>query len=283
MLRKNEGYLEPATEAERNTLMEHDLYDEEMVNHVFTTFFGQYLKLIFHFFSPPVLSSSFNLWYFSYVSDDACDYLDSWTEQFEPIKCFAWIALRSAPDWVNIRSAMKQISERTSLDTDSISSKIFDQYGCVKNYCSKEKIIEWGSKNVPTEDRWVDIFKYLDSQQIPYIEFSYIVEYILCLPGSSAPVERIFSQANKIWKQESSALLVPTLHSILVVKNNMEYSCIDFYKFLKTQPVLLRQIASQDKYDFKQDHGMASASTSAMSIDLESEGGHENEPVESDV
>lgn len=57
-----------------------------------------------------------------------------------------------------------------------------------------------------------------------------------------------------------------------MVKTNMEYSCLEFYKFLKTQPELLKKIASQEKYDFKQRsnvHYEARASTSAMSIELQ--------------
>lgn len=43
-----------------------------------------------------------------------------------------------------------------------------------------------------------------------------------------------------------------TLKSMLFVKNNIDYNCIDFYNFLKEQPRLLKQIASQEKYNFKE-------------------------------
>lgn len=141
-----------------------------------------------------------------------------------------------------------------------ISSKVFAQYGFIKTYCSSEKLSEWKNaqdkngkpKKLTAEERWVEIFKYMDAQQVPYLEFARLIEFILCLPGTNAPVERVFSSAKNIWKVESSQLAVKTLKSILSVKMNLDYSCVEFYHFLKKTPVLLRQIASQDKYDFKQ-------------------------------
>lgn len=121
----------------------------------------------------------------------------------------------------------------------------------------------------------------MESQQVPYDSFSKIIEYILCLPGTSAAVERVFAQADKIWKKESANLDMCTLYSILSIKNNMEYSCPEFYKYLKTELVLLKQIAGQEKYDFKKSvsasnqHHEQEASTSAMSIEIEDSGGSE--------
>ena len=37
------------------------------------------------------------------------------------------------------------------------------------------------------------------SKHVPFVEVSLIVEYIMCLSGTSASVERLFSAINKIW------------------------------------------------------------------------------------
>lgn len=39
---------------------------------------------------------------------------------------------------------------------------------------------------------------------------------------------------------------------MLFVKFNLEYECVQFYDFLKGSPKLLKEIASQDEYGFKQ-------------------------------
>lgn len=145
---------------------------------------------------------------------------------------------------------MEDIARRTKFDINQNSSRVFDQYGFIKNYCNEEKISEWREKKVATEDRWVDIFKHLEREHLPYREFALIAEFILCLPGSSAPVERIFSVGKQLWKIESSSLHLKTFNAMLKVKCNMELSCLDFYKFLKTQPELLKKISGQEKYGF---------------------------------
>lgn len=40
MLRKDEKYLDPTTEAEKDILIESDAYDEDIVNSIFEQFFG---------------------------------------------------------------------------------------------------------------------------------------------------------------------------------------------------------------------------------------------------
>lgn len=180
--------------------------------------------------------------------------------------------LHSAPSWSEVKEAMKSIAEKTSFDLNLNSSKVLQQYDFVRNYCSAEKLASWNKpdkdkRTTRTEDRWVEIFNYFDKQNVPYIEFSQIVEYVLCLPGTSAPVERIFSIAKKIWKLESASLHMETLKSILFVKHNIELTCTEFYEFLKTQPELLRKISSQNKYSFKQP---VTPADNNMSIDLDS-------------
>lgn len=94
----------------------------------------------------------------------------------------------------------------------------------------------------------MEIFNHLNNVDCEYKEFAKIVEYILCLPGTSAAVERIFSAVNKTWTSDKTRLDVETLKAILTVKCNLKYTCVNFYKYLKTKPELLRQIASKDKY-----------------------------------
>lgn len=155
-----------------------------------------------------------------------------------------------------------------SFDLSTKSPKVFEQYGYVKTYCSDEKIAEWRTKKTPTEERWVDVFKHLETQEVPYADFASIIEYILCLPGSSAPVERIFSSIQNVWTKEKSQLQMATLESIMYVKNNLDYTCIDFYHFLKTKPDLLRQISSAQKYESGASTSFEAAlNASVMSVD----------------
>lgn len=199
-----------------------------------------------------------------FLADDADNYIAEWTEQHGQINSFVWVLLWKCPQWEDIKKSMNEIAAKNpSFDINRNSSMIFEQYGYIKNYCSAEKIEEWRSKNVEIGDRWVEIFKHMEAEHVPYTEFSLIIEFALCLPGSNAPVERVFSHVKNIWTQECASLHISTLRSILFVKLNIEYNCIDFYHFLKTQPQLLRKIAGAEKYKKANEE----ASTSAMSIE----------------
>lgn len=81
----------------------------------------------------------------------------------------------------------------------------------------------------------------MENHQLPYKEFSHLIEFVLCFPGTSAPLERVFAKANKIWTE--------------------------FYDILKKKPSLLQKISTQEKYDFKQPKAIAGSSPGAMSID----------------
>lgn len=197
--------------------------------------------------------------------DDAIDYVLKWTEDFATFKDFTWVVLQRFIEWPNVKKSMQILSERFSFDVVAHSSAVFEQYGYIKSFCNNEKLAEWIDNNVPTDKRWVEIFKHMKTEQIPFDQFSRIIEFVLCFPGTSAPVERVFAKAKKVWTQESSNLHIITLNSILHVKNNMEWNCVDFYKFLETQPQLLHKIA---RYDFKQPKPVDASGPGAMSADV---------------
>jgi hypothetical protein len=55
------------------------------------------------------------------------------------------------------------------------------------------------------------------------------------LPGTSAPVERVFSIVGNIWSAKRSRLVVSTVKHLLNVKINLELSCCEFYDVIKTK------------------------------------------------
>ena len=74
----------------------------------------------------------------------------------------------------------------------------------------------------------------MSEKHLDFQDFCNIVEFILCLPGSTAPVERIFSVMNSMWSKEKSRLIVETMRAMLVVKQNCVMECEKFYdKVLK--------------------------------------------------
>lgn len=166
-----------------------------------------------------------------------------------------------------MKYSFKVLEEKTSYDLESKSSECFKQFACVKQYCSEEKLNDWNTKNVSAEARWVEIFCHLQKENVLFDEFSTLIEYVFCFPGTSTPAERIFSRVNKIWKSESSSFLIKTIKSILIVQFNMEFTCPEFHRYLITRENILKKISTQEKYDFKKPN--PKQSPGAMSVDFE--------------
>lgn len=184
-------------------------------------------------------------------SADACSYLNSWTEPLKQLKIFAWAMLTKTPRWKEVQVVMTTLEDLNLYDANENAAKLHCQYRYIRNYCTDDKIEMWKNNKVPIQNRWVEIFKHLQAENCEYKEIAMLVEYILCLPGTTASVERVFSAMAKSWTAEKTRLHIETLKAILTVKCNLQYSCIEFYTFLKTKPELLRSIAAKDKYKMK--------------------------------
>jgi len=71
---------------------------------------------------------------------------------------------------------------------------------------------------------------------------------VLSLPGTSAPIERLFSQINKYWTSEKSQLHVSTLKSVMLVFTNFDESCNEMFQTLKLDTKFLKEIHGSQKY-----------------------------------
>lgn len=182
-------------------------------------------------------------------SGEVIEYFDKWLAHVQELKIFNWVSLKQLPQWKDVEAAMMRLSDQKLYDADKNAITLHKQYGYVKNYCTEQKIAEWREKKVSLVDRWLDVFNHLTVQSCECKEIAKIVEYVLSLPATTASVERVFSAVNKSWTREKTRLNIETLKAIMIIKFNMMFTCTDFYKYLKTQPQLLREIASDDKYN----------------------------------
>lgn len=133
--------------------------------------------------------------------------------------------------------------------------QLHKEFGFVKNYCGEAKIKQWNEDKVEFSTRWVEIFQHLDSESCDYQEIAKIAEFVLCLPGSTASVERVFSHVNDTWTEGKTRLKVETLKAMISVKVNSKMSCLEFYEFVKTQPKMHRKVASKEKYTVRTQQG----------------------------
>lgn len=183
----------------------------------------------------------------------ACvDYLDQWKLQFEDVLIFGWATLTTVPNWNEVEATIKFLVENNWMSAEEkMNVELFDEFGFVKRFVTTDKIRAWNENHTKPHQRWVECFQHFENNHVLYKRFARVIEFIFCLPATSASVERVFSLITKIWTAEKSQLGIETLRNILFVKFNLKYECVDFYNFLKESPSLLKQISSQDKYDFK--------------------------------
>lgn len=134
------------------------------------------------------------------------------------------------PSWDKVELSLMYIMKKRSNisinDTD-----VFDKFSCVQNYVSSEKKFEWKESQMSAGDGWVEIFKFFNEKMIQFENISKIVEFCLCLPGSNAPIERVFSILNNVWTNEKNNMKIETIRSILICKCNYELNCIEFKNY----------------------------------------------------
>lgn len=175
--------------------------------------------------------------------------MTSWTRQFEDVSDLSWATLRKVPEWTSFERTMKCIQERGLFkENEDVSVTLLRQFTYLTKFITSDKIEYWNNEKTSCEERWVECFQHFKNNNVPADMISAIIEYIFCLPGTSATVERVFSAINKIWSNEKTRLQIKTLKSILLVKYNMKFSCLDFFTFLKSKPELLKKISTQEKY-----------------------------------
>jgi hypothetical protein len=102
---------------------------------------------------------------------------------------------------------------------------------CYK-YVNPEKLAEWRSVRTSPDGRWVEIVSHFSTNNEPYSIVLKWVEFVLCVPGTNARTERVFSLMNSLWTSQKTQLSVETLKAVLIPRVNFECACVDFFKML---------------------------------------------------
>jgi len=92
------------------------------------------------------------------------------------------------------------------------------------------------------------MFKKFEEKNIHVSNFRKLIEFIFCLPGTSAPVERTFSIMNNM-SDNRSRILEQNVKALITCKINTDCSCCDFYDKIKSNKDFLKKVLSTEKYD----------------------------------
>lgn len=174
-------------------------------------------------------------------------YLERWCSQFDEISNLSWSCLESAPLWDDVQRSEQLITSQfnhVAIDDNTL----FDEVCNVSRYVTAEKLEEWKSLKKPVGERWMDVLQHFEANDVPCNNIKAIVEYSMCLPGTNAPVERVFSLMNKMWTAEKTQLHLTTLRAMLMLKVNVHMTCEQYHGHISKNEGLLRAIHSSKKY-----------------------------------
>lgn len=175
-------------------------------------------------------------------------YLNNWSSNLKELKLFEWAGLRRQFNWNDVSQSVETF--RANLGEVLNEDQLFDEVGILINFLSVEKINKWNSEDKNSEDRWVEMFKCLDADSAKLNNLKKLCEFVFCLPGTSAAVERLFSIINNYWSSEKSQMSVSTVESVMQVYTNFDETCNEMFHFLQSNPSMLKSILGSEKYDW---------------------------------
>lgn len=183
-------------------------------------------------------------------------YLQNWSSNLSELKLFGWVNLRRQVSWAEILASCEAFKDYIGpiLNQD----ELFDEISLIRTNVTEDKIADWNSRNICTEDRWLELFQM--ESRLKNVKI--LCEFIFCLPGTSASLERFFSNINNYWTSEKSQMKLSTLEAIMQVYTNFNETCSEMFQFLKGQPQILKAILSSRKYDWYQNDPDSRAGTS---------------------
>jgi hypothetical protein len=117
--------------------------------------------------------------------------------------------------------------EQAVIDTHSL----FDGVTSAKRFmfdCDRKKRCR--GKGPQVKKKWAELFNDFSEGNSSVVNLVKVIEFIFCLAGSSAPVERLFSITNSVWSLDRSRMLKSTVQVLLFCRVNIKLTCPEFYE-----------------------------------------------------
>ncbi|GBM33093.1 hypothetical protein AVEN_9635-1 [Araneus ventricosus] len=103
------------------------------------------------------------------------------------------------------------------------NDQLFDEVVLAKEYL-QSNWEQWKQEEttrdviISSEEKWLRLFGHFKENHIAAYNLINIVEYAFCLPGTSAPVERVFSLMNKAWTDDRCFMKESTVKGLMKCK-----------------------------------------------------------------
>ena len=174
-------------------------------------------------------------------------YFEKWCDHFNLAAHFQWMLLKTFIPWDVVQTSIEHTSDfHNSLVIDEVA--LFEEISRVNLFLTDTRFCEWKEGKKSTVERWVEVLGHFIAHDIPHKEIIRLASFFLCLPGTNAAVERVFSSMTQIWTSSKTQMDIPCLRAILTVKHNISESCSQFHDLLLSDQKLLGMIRDSHKY-----------------------------------
>lgn len=128
---------------------------------------------------------------------------------------------------------------------DSVSiDELYEEYSAINKHLPQST-----DDDVSCDARWASVFQKAGTDNVPNL--LKVVSFIMSIPSSNAPVERVFSLMESFWTDTRNRCSIELIKAELQVKMNFDMNCQMFHKFVKEKKELLHCAGSDKKYIFR--------------------------------
>ena len=124
------------------------------------------------------------------------------------------------------------------------SDNLFDEITILRRFMGSP-----AAATVPEKELWRTFFQKVGLEDVPNL--FRLLAHVMTVSSSNAFCESVFSTMNFHWTDSRNQLSVAILRSEICIKHNFDYSCTEFYRFVKKKPDVLKFVKSETKYKFK--------------------------------
>ena len=158
-----------------------------------------------------------------------------------------WLNSSEYLSWKPVCASAEKINSMFAKQIIDIDD--FNEHVLVKNYISaSDRKERWKNTTISYEQKWTQLLQAFKDKDIPISNFQKLVEFVFCLPGTSAPVERIFSIMKNMWSDDRSSMHEKNVRALLVCKSKIDLTCTEFYENIKSNVVQLKKVIGTDKH-----------------------------------
>lgn len=177
------------------------------------------------------------------------EYLCRWLKSSDGTEIFSWFSLKKTLEWDEILQSLNFIHEKIGMfPFEKINRDgVFDESQSFQVFI-QNSLMTWTQNDSTTAQRWKELFQYGHENGLPRRNLELLVELIMCLPGTNAQNERLFSIIFDTWSSDKGQLSEKALDALITIKFNSNLSCKEFYHKVKDDKEILSKVLSSEKY-----------------------------------